>query len=157
VRFLLHKTRSAVGAAGIVGLLFFALAETAWAGGDAFAGQWQQLTSTAGRCDTCYIGIVRHGEVLTVTSNNGWQAVVNVETFEDLQLAAGKGKWNPTVSPPYGGKSFGVQFVRRGGQLQMFMVVPQADGAPLSIRATFQNQRFPSDKHQLPTTELHRI
>ncbi|OCP02804.1 hypothetical protein BC374_12775 [Ensifer sp. LC13] len=142
--------------AGIVGLLSFAFATAARADGDAFAGQWRQLTSTAGRCDKCYIGIVRHGDLLTVSSNTGWQAVANVEGFADLQLAAGKGQWKPTISGAYGGRSFGIQFVRRGGQLQMFMVVSQADGAPLSIRVTFE-KGLPSNRHQELPAETHRI
>lgn len=123
---------------GIVCLLFLSLAGVARADGHAFAGQWRQLTSTTGRCDQCYIGIVRHGDLLTVTSNTGWQAVLNVEDFADLELAAGTGQWKSAVSGVYGGKHFGIQFVRRGRQLQMFMVVSQAIGRPLSIRATFE-------------------
>jgi hypothetical protein len=77
---------------GIVGLSFIVLTAVARADSEPFSGQWRQLTSTAGECGRCYIGIVRHGDVLTITSNNGWHAVVNVDRFEDLQLAAGKGQ-----------------------------------------------------------------
>ncbi|MFK0277283.1 hypothetical protein ACIQUG_26650 [Ensifer sp. NPDC090286] len=140
--------------AGVAGLLLLSAAAPVRADGDAFVGQWRQLTSTAGQCDKCYIGIVRHGDLLTVSSNNGWQAVANVERFADLPLAAGKGQWQPTVSGAYGGKSFGIQFVRRGGQLQMFMVVSRGDGSPMSIRATFEKRPPVSDEGQ---QQIHRI
>ncbi|WP_104668284.1 hypothetical protein [Ensifer adhaerens] len=140
--------------AGVAGLLLLSSAAAVRADGDPFSGQWRQLTSTAGQCDICYIGIVRHGDLLTVSSNNGWQAVANIERFADLQLAAGKGAWKPTVSGAYGGRSFGIQFVRRGGQLQMFMVVSRGDGAPMSIRATFEKKHPASEE---PATEMHRI
>ncbi|MBD9597569.1 hypothetical protein IB277_23990 [Ensifer sp. ENS07] len=140
--------------AGVAGLLLLSSAAAVRADGDAFVGQWRQLTSTAGRCNTCYIGIVRHGDLLTVSSNNGWQAVANVERFADLPLAAGKGEWKPTVSGAYGGRSFGIQFVRRGGQLQMFMVVSRGNGTPMSIRATFE-KRLPASEE--PAMEMHRI
>ncbi|KRD60299.1 hypothetical protein IB265_15905 [Ensifer sp. ENS10] len=143
---------------GVVCLLSFSLAGAARADGSAFAGQWRQLTSTAGRCDQCYIGIVRHGDLLTVTSNNGWQAVMNVENFLDLELAAGTGQWKSTVAGAYGGKHFGIQFVRRGPELQMFMVVSHATGRPLSIRATFERGLPATNwRHQPAPIEMQRI
>ncbi|WDZ80565.1 hypothetical protein PWG15_22550 (plasmid) [Ensifer adhaerens] len=143
---------------GSVCLLFFSLAGAVRADGSAFAGQWRQLTSTAGRCDQCYIGIVKHGDLLTVTSNTGWQAVVNAEDFSDLELAAGAGQWKSTVSGVYGGKHFGIQFVRRGRQLQMFMVVSQAAGRPLSIRATFERGLPAMNRRPQPAPiEMQRI
>ena len=144
---------------GIVCLLFLLLPAAARADGHAFAGQWRQLTSTAGRCDRCHIGIVRHGDLLTVTSNTGWQAVVNVENFADLELAAGTGQWNATVSSAaYSGKHFAIQFVRRGREMQMFMVVPQATGRPVSIRATFERGLPATNgRHEAAPTEMQRI
>lgn len=143
---------------GMAGLMFLALAVAAQADGHAFAGQWRQLTSTAGDCGKCYIGFVRHGDLLTVTSNTGWQAVVKIEGFADVELAVGKGRWMPTVSGIYGGKPFSIQFVRRGERLQMHMVASQANGEPLPIRATFEKGPPNTDpRRQVVPIQMQRI
>jgi hypothetical protein len=146
-----------LGGAGVFVLLVLVFTGAARADDYTFAGQWRQTVSTAGRCDDCYIGIVMHGEVLTVTSNNGWEAVLNIQSLVGRDFAVGTGHWKATVGGAYGGKHFDIQLVRSGANLQMFMVVSQEKGAPISLRATFEKGRPLKNSRYVSPVEIYWI
>ena len=75
-----------------------------YAGESVFHGRWRQVDSNAGQCKTCLIAIVRHGEMLTVTANNGWSAVIRADrrgqALEAKERANGKTRHSPFIAMP---------------------------------------------------------
>jgi hypothetical protein len=123
-------------------------AVSAYAGEPVFHGRWQQVDSNAGRCETCLIAIVKHGEILTVTSNNGWSAVMQADRLGHALLAAGKGQWQDTASAVYSNAPFDLGFVRKDEQLYMLMMVKSNDGTTNAIRAVFGQPVPAAGKHR---------
>lgn len=112
-------------------------AVSAFAEDPVFHGRWQQVDSNAGRCETCLIAIVRHGDILTVTANNGWSAVIQADRRGQALLAAGKGQWRDTTSAVYRNAPFELGFVRKDEQLYMLMMVKSNDGTTNAMRGVF--------------------
>lgn len=122
-------------------------AVSAFAEDPVFHGRWQQVDSNAGRCNTCLIAIVRHGEILTVTANNGWSAVIQADLRGQRLLAAGAGQWRDTTSAIYSNAPFDLGFVRKDEQLYMLMMVKSNDGTTNAIRGVF-SRPVPSVKER---------
>jgi hypothetical protein len=112
-------------------------AVSAYAGEPAFHGRWQQVDSNAGRCETCLIGIVRHGEILTVTANNGWSAIIQADRRGQALFATGTGQWRNVTSAVYRNAPFELGFVRKDEQLHMLMMVKSDDGTTSTIKGVF--------------------
>lgn len=112
-------------------------AVSAFAEDPVFHGRWQQVDSNAGRCNTCLIAIVRHGDILTVTANNGWSAVIQADRRGQALLAAGKGQWRNVTSAVYRNAPFELGFVRKDEQLYMLMMVKSNDGTTSTIKGVF--------------------
>lgn len=120
----------------------------AYASEPVFHGRWQQMDSNAGRCDTCLIAIVKHGEILTVTANNGWSAVIQADRRGQALFATGTGQWRNTASVFYSDAPFDLGFARRGEQLHMLMMVKSDDGTTNAIRAVFSRPLPAIDKRR---------
>jgi len=112
-------------------------AVSAYADDPVFHGRWQQVDSNAGRCETCLIAIVRHGDILTVTANNGWSAVIHTDRRAQSLLAAGTGQWRNVTSAVYRSAPFELGFVRKDAQLYMLMMVKSNDGTISTIKGVF--------------------
>ncbi|WP_426228075.1 hypothetical protein [Pararhizobium sp. DWP3-4] len=112
-------------------------AVAAYAGDPVFHGRWQQLGSNAGGCNACLIAIVRHGDILTVTANNGWSAVIQADRRGQALLAAGAGQWRNVTSAVYRNAPFELGFVRRDERLHILMVVKSDDGTTSTIKGVF--------------------
>jgi hypothetical protein len=110
---------------------------TAYAGDPVFHGRWQQVDSNAGRCETCLIAIVSHGDILTVTANNGWSAVIRSDRRGQALFATGEGQWRNKTSAVYSNAPFDLGFVRKDEQLYMLMMVKSDDGTANVIKAVF--------------------
>ncbi|WP_068955712.1 hypothetical protein [Pararhizobium polonicum] len=110
---------------------------SAFAEDPVFHGRWQQVDSNAGRCNTCLIAIVRHGELLTVTANNGWSAVIQADRRGQAPFSTGTGQWQNKASAVYSNAPFELGFARRGEQLHILMMVKSDDGTTNAIRAVF--------------------
>lgn len=123
-------------------------AVTAYADEPVFHGRWQQVDSNAGRCEACLIAIVRHGEILTVTANNGWSAVMQADRRGHMLLAAGAGQWRDKTSAVYSNAPFDLGFVRKDEQLHMLMMVKSNDGSTNAIRAVFSRPMPEIDKRR---------
>lgn len=95
--------------------------------------------------------------MLTVTSNNGWEAILNIQSFAEPEFAAGTGHWKGTVAGAHGGTQFDIQLLRRGANLQMLMVVSQETGAPLTLRATFEKGRLVKSWRYVSPVEMYWI
>ncbi|URK87601.1 hypothetical protein LP421_06570 [Rhizobium sp. RCAM05350] len=117
---------------------------TAYAEDPVFHGRWQQVDLNAGRCETCLIAIVSHGDILTVTANNGWSAVIQADRQGQALLAAGTGQWRNTTSAVYSNAPFDLGFVRKDEQLYMLMMVKSDDGTTYAIKAVF-SRPMPKD------------
>lgn len=109
----------------------------AYASEPVFHGRWQQVDSNAGQCKTCLIAIVRHGEILKVTANNGWSAVIQADRRGQALAATGTGQWQDTASAVYSNAPFDLAFARRGEQLHVLMLVKSNDGTTNAIKAVF--------------------
>lgn len=110
---------------------------TAYADDPVFHGRWQQVDSNAGRCNACLIAIVSHGDILTVTANNGWSAVIQSDRRGQALFAAGEGQWRNKTSAVYSNAPFDLGFVRKDEQLYMLMMVKSDDGTANAIKAVF--------------------
>lgn len=115
---------------------FSANAETA-----DFPGQWRQMVSNAGTCDTCWLAIKQHGPILKVSSSSGWFAFAHADLKTRTGTANGIGRWSEKASGHYGGKPFDVRFVIVDRQLYLDMVVLMDDGTKQAIRAIFDKDR----------------
>lgn len=102
-------------------------------------GEWFQIASNAGKCPDCRIRIEIAGQDFTVTSNNGWSALVR-QSFQGKPFVAGKGGWRQNVSGVYGGKEFYLNLGMKGDELLMIMTVPSPDGKLHNIKAIFGRQ-----------------
>lgn len=112
------------------------------------SGRWQQISSDAGPCATCFIGIVKQGTVLIVSANNGWAATVQTNRNGPAYYATGQGRWKMRPGTIYSNKVFDVLFALRGKHLMMVMVVELGNGSKRTIRAVF-TRSFP----KLPMTK----
>jgi hypothetical protein len=101
------------------------------------SGRWQQISSDAGSCATCFVGIVRQGTVLIVSANNGWSATVQADRNGPAHFATGRGRWKMRPGTIYSNKVFDVLFALRDEQLMMFMVVDLGNGSKRTITAVF--------------------
>jgi hypothetical protein len=102
-------------------------------------GEWFQIASNAGKCPDCRIRIERAGQDLTVTSSNGWSAIVR-QSFQGKPFVAGKGGWRQNVRGVYGGREFYLNLGMKGDELLMLMTVPSPDGNLHNIKAIFRRQ-----------------
>ena len=114
---------------------------------DNLAGQWKQVSSNAGNCSTCFIGIMQHGRVFTISANNDWTAALEIERYGPARYAFGEGKWRQR-SGPYSDKRFEILVTLRAGKLHMTMIVNEADGRTQTIEATFS--KMYSEPQRLP-------
>jgi len=121
---------------------------SAFADDPVFHGRWQQVDSNAGRCNSCLIAIVQHGDILTVTANNGWSAVIQADRRGQALFATGTGKWQNKASAVYRNAPFDLGFARRGEQLHMLMMVKSDDGTTNAIRAVFSRPVSEVDKRR---------
>ncbi|MEZ2132664.1 MULTISPECIES: hypothetical protein [unclassified Sinorhizobium] len=112
------------------------------------SGRWQQISSDAGPCATCFIGIVKQGTVLVVSTNNGWAATVQMDRNGPAYYALGQGRWKMRPGTIYSNKAFDVLFALRGKQLMMVMVVELGNGSKRTIKAVFARPvpKFPMTK-----------
>ncbi|WP_172724115.1 hypothetical protein [Neorhizobium sp. T25_27] len=101
------------------------------------SGRWQQISSDAGSCATCFIGIVKQGTVLVVSANNGWSATVETGRNGPARFAGGQGRWKMRPGTIYSNRVFDVVFALRGEQLAMVMVVDFGNGSKRTVRAVF--------------------
>lgn len=106
-----------------------------------FPGQWRQMVSNAGTCETCRLAIKQHGPILKVSANNGWFAFAHADRKTGSATATGIGRWREDVSGHYGGKPFDVRFVIVDKQLYLDMIVLMDDGTKQAIRAIFDKDR----------------
>lgn len=106
-----------------------------------FPGQWRQMVSNAGTCETCWLAIKQHGPILKVSSNNGWFAFAHADLKTRSGTATGIGRWSENASGHYGGKPFDVRFVIVDRQLYLDMIVLMDDGTRQTIRAIFDKDR----------------
>lgn len=120
---------------------------SAFAEDPVFHGRWQQDSNT-GRCNTCLIAIVRHGDILTVTANNGWSAVIQADRRGQALFATGTGQWRNKTSVVYSNAAFELGFARRDEQLHMLMMVKSDDGTTNAIRAVFSRPVPEIDKRR---------
>ncbi len=104
---------------------------------DVLSGRWQQISSNAGSCPNCAIGIVKHGTVFTVSANNGWTATVRADRHGPASYATGEGRWKLRPGATYDNKPFDVLFSARGEELMMVMIVDLGNGSKTTIKATF--------------------
>lgn len=58
---------------------------------DNLTGQWKQISSNAGNCSNCFIGIMKHGRIFTISANNHWTATLEVESYGPARYAFGEG------------------------------------------------------------------
>ncbi|WP_457581540.1 hypothetical protein [Ensifer canadensis] len=106
-----------------------------------FPGQWRQMVSNAGACETCWLAIKQHGPILKVSSSNGWFAFAHADLKTGSMTATGIGRWSEEASGHYGGKPFDVRFVIVDKQLYLDMFVLMDDGTKQAIRAIFDKDR----------------
>lgn len=114
---------------------------------DNLAGRWKQVSSSGDNCSTCFIGIMRHGRVFTISANNDWTATLEIDRYGPATHAFGEGKWHQS-SGPYNDKRFEILLALRDGKLHMIMIVNKADGRIQTIETTFtkidpEPQRLP--------------
>uniref|UniRef100_Q07J92 Lipocalin-like domain-containing protein n=1 Tax=Rhodopseudomonas palustris (strain BisA53) TaxID=316055 RepID=Q07J92_RHOP5 len=105
----------------------------------ALPGEWYQIASNAGKCQDCRIRIERVGQDFTVTSNNGWSAIVR-QSFQGKPFVAGKGGWRQNFGGVYAGRAFFLNLGMKGDELLMLMTVPSPDGNLQNIEAIFGRQ-----------------
>lgn len=121
--------------AAIVLLCMASLAVPAAAEGT-FHGEWQQVSSNAGECQTCRVTIRQTGSSLQIIANNGWTAVA--ETGGD-KTAGGAGFWKRGTRKTYAGKSFDIKLRRNDdGELLMLMRIEPTRGQSRTIKGVFQ-------------------
>jgi len=106
-------------------------------GDDSVAGSWQQIESTAGACPKCRISIAEHGPSLTVTANNGWEAILVGAEGDGSMNAIGTGNWKSNLTGAMAGKRFNVDFVLKDQRLYMTMFVDMGNGRRQTIRGVF--------------------
>ncbi len=107
----------------------------------AINGNWLQITSNAGSCDSCYIDISNANPGLFISASNGWAAtVMGQDTGGDI-LAIGQGRWKQGRGGAYGGQGFLVKFETLDRQLHMEMRVPDKSGRVRVIQAIFVRNR----------------
>lgn len=102
-----------------------------------FCGNYVQTSSNAGACANCRIQIADNPKLQKyfVTSSNGWSAELTWVEGDD-SVAQGTGRWNRSISPPYGGKRFDIDMSEQGNILSMRMTV--SDGSvPGTVRVTY--------------------
>jgi hypothetical protein len=104
---------------------------------DGVAGTWQQIESNAGSCPKCRISIDQHGSSLTVTANNGWEAILVGGEREGAMNAIGSGNWKPNLTGAMAGKRFNVDFVLKDQRLYMSMFVDMGNGSRRTIQGVF--------------------
>lgn len=104
---------------------------------DILAGRWKQVSSNAGKCATCTIGITKHGQVLTISANNGWSATAETGYNGPANKASGKGHWKIKSGSHYGNKAFDILLAVRRGKLTVIMVVEAINGRTQTIEAVF--------------------
>jgi hypothetical protein len=104
---------------------------------DDVAGTWQQIESNAGACPKCRISIDQHGPSLTVTANNGWEAILAAGERDGSVNAIGMGNWSSKLTGAMAGKRFDVDFILKGQRLYMSMSVDMGDGSRRTIRGVF--------------------
>jgi hypothetical protein len=124
----------------------FALLIVLWpavagASGVSFQGQWQQVTSGAGDCESCSVEIRRNGPVLKVTGRDGWFAVTHLGRVGGGSSAAGIGRWNEDGAGRYRGKPFDIRITIVDEHLHMDMSVRMDDGSTQAVRAIFDKRR----------------
>jgi len=107
-----------------------------------FAGSWQQIASNAGLCEKCRLTIDQQGDVLRVTANNGWFAVVETQEGGKSKTVRGIGRWKHGHAGSYSNAPFNIHLTLTDGQLYMNMTVPMANRPTRIIRAIFD--RLPS-------------
>ncbi len=106
-----------------------------------FPGQWQEMVTDAGACDTCWLAIRQHGPILKVSSSNGWFAFAHADLKARSGTANGIGRWSERARGHFGGKPFDVRLVIVDRQLHLDMVVLMDDGTKQAIRAIFDKGR----------------
>lgn len=111
-------------------------------------GQWKQISSNAGNCSNCFIGIMKHGRIFTISANNHWTATLEVESYGPAKHAFGEGNWS-LQSGSYSGKKFEILIALRDGKLYMVMIVDRANGHTQTIEATF-TKIFPEPHLPIP-------
>ncbi|MBB5534843.1 hypothetical protein [Rhizobium giardinii] len=119
----------------------------AYADDSVFHGQWQQVSSNAGSCNTCLITIIRHGALMTVTANNGWSAIIGTNLNTSSRFAEGTGRWQENVRSVYGNSPFDIAFALNDERLYMRMVVKIGNGTTHSIKAIF-SRPLPRSKQE---------
>lgn len=125
----------------LLALLIVLWPAVAGASGVSFQGQWQQVVSGAGDCESCSVEIRRNGPVLKVTGRDGWFAVTHLGRVEGSS-AEGIGRWNEDGASLYRGKPFDIRITIVDEHLYMDMSVRMDDGSTQAIRAIFDKRRL---------------
>ena len=99
-----------------------------------FCGNYIQISSNAGNCDTCRLQIADNPETESyfVTANNGWEAELTW-SHGDEQMAIGTGSWKRNVGHSLAGKSFDIDLNQQERRLNMIMSLPGSG----PIKATY--------------------
>jgi hypothetical protein len=101
------------------------------------AGEWQQLTSSAGQCPPCRIAFAGQGQRLKVTANNGWSADVHITPASNPVRATGEGQWPLRIEGKSVSTPLYVGFALRGDHLHMTMVAELRPGRKQVVKAVF--------------------
>ncbi|MEI2299259.1 hypothetical protein [Ensifer sp. MJa1] len=120
------------------------------ADGASFAGQWQQVASGTGECETCWVEIRRNGPVLKVIGKDGWFAVAHLGRIDGGDSAEGIGRWSEGGTSHYRSKPFDIRIAIADKRLYMDMSVQMDDGSKRMVRAIFDKRRTEKSMRLLP-------
>jgi len=103
---------------------------------EGIVGVWRQIRSNAGECPTCRIEIAKGDMAFEVKANNGWAGSVRANPGDDLNTAAGGGRWRPGGASPHGGKFFRMNLIVHNSLLYLLM-----RGTGFQVEAVFERAR----------------
>jgi hypothetical protein len=112
-------------------------APAAFAAENIASGQWQQLTSNAGPCKKCVLGIIRHGTIVVVTASSGWTAILETDRNGNANIAAGAGLWKINRRADQGEIPLDIQLALVDDRLYMIVAVKTASGLAPPIKTIF--------------------